>query len=127
MVATHHIGGVFYFIYIDRIESLNASHLGSIEELSQKPDNVIDVLVALNKAKALAPSQLSNNVKGEELKPLAEVAAAASIGEHSFCFIKPVCERGVHKRLVVDQGAHGKGVVHASTVFGMKVFISGRE
>lgn len=98
-----------------------------VEELAQKTDNIVNVLVTLNEPKAFAPSQVSNDIEGKELQPLTEVAALTSAGEHFLGLVEPVSERRVDERLVVDQRAHGERIVHTATVLSMEVFVSGRE
>lgn len=98
-----------------------------IEKLPQKPNDVVHVLVALDESQSFGPCQFSDNVKCEELQPLAEVAAAARIREHLIGLVQPVCEGGVHQRLVVDERAHRKGIIDASAILCVEVFVGSRE
>jgi hypothetical protein len=98
-----------------------------VEELAQESNNVIDVLVSLHKPESLAPCQLTDYIKGEELQPLTEVAALASLRKHVLCLVKPVCECRADERLVVDERAHGECVVDASAVLCVEVFVGGGE
>lgn len=98
-----------------------------VEELAQEADNVVHVLVSFDKTQSLAPCQLTDDVKGEELQPLTEVAALPSLGKHILGFVEPVCECGANERLVVDERAHGEGIVDASAVLCVKVFVGGGE
>lgn len=98
-----------------------------VEELAQELNNVINILITLDEAKTLAPCQVSDDIKGKKLQPLAEVAAPAGAGEQFLRLVEPVGQRGVDERLVVDQRAHSESVVYTSTVFGVEVLISSRK
>jgi hypothetical protein len=98
-----------------------------VEEFPQEANNVVHVLVALYKTKSLAPRQVTNDIESKELQPLTEVASFSCIREHLFCPVKPVCQSRANKRFVVDERAHRKSIVDASSVLCMEVFVGGRE
>ena len=98
-----------------------------VEELAQEANNVVHVLVSFNKTQSLTPRQLADNVEGEELQPLTEVAALASPRVHVLRLVQPVCECRADERLVVDERGHGEGAVDAAAVFGVEAFVGGAE
>jgi len=98
-----------------------------VEELAQEANDVIHVLVSFDKTQSLTPRQLADNVKGEELQPLTEVAALASPRVHVLRLVQPVCECRADERLVVDERTHGKSVVDASAVLRVEFFVGSGE
>lgn len=51
------------------------------EQLAQVRDNTLNILILLNEAMPLAISDLANDIKGIELKPLCEVTDIRPLGK----------------------------------------------
>jgi hypothetical protein len=64
-----------------------------VKELAQELNNVINILITLDKSQPFAPRKVSNDIKSKELEPLAEVTALPGVGEHVFRLVEPVGER----------------------------------
>lgn len=104
---------------------MDAYHGAVAQELGQEANDVVDVLVLLHVAQALAPRQLANDVESEELQPAVEVTHLSGRGEEDLRLVQEVVDGGINEGLVRDKGTHGKGTVDATPVLRVPVFILG--
>jgi hypothetical protein len=101
---------------------------GVTQKPLQKCDNTIYVPVLFNEPQTLAPRQVSNNIEGKVLQPLAEVATVSRFCIQLLRLIEKDTNGRAYKRFVVDKRAHSKGIIDAATVLRVVVFIdSGKE
>ena len=70
------------------------------QEIANKLDDIVEVLVVIHETDALAPGQFSDDIKSEELEPLGEVARPACITVACPCLLNEGVKRAIHERFV---------------------------
>lgn len=96
-----------------------------IEEMTEICEDVVYIRIALDEAQPFAPCHFSDYVKSKELQPLAKITASASTGVEFFSSVEPVGQGRSYEWFVVDERAHGEGMIDAPTVLCMKALVSG--
>lgn len=95
------------------------------QEVLKKRDNPINILVLFHEAQTFTPCQISDDVKGKVLEPSAKAARVPGTGIQLLGFIEKHAHCGADKWFIIDKGAHGKGIVHASAVPGVVLLVCG--
>lgn len=97
------------------------------EQASQVGHDTLDVLIILDETMPLAVGDFANDVKGVELEPAGEVAALGIFHVEVLSLLQEQLGRVVDEGLVLDQGRHGEGGVHASSELAVEVVVDGAE
>lgn len=91
----------------------------------EKGNDTINVPILLYKPETLAPRQISDNIECKILQPLAKAASPASARIQLLGLVEEYTDGGTYERFVINERAHGEGIVDAAAIFGVVVFIGG--
>jgi len=102
-------------------------HVGILDELCNRVNDALDVLVALHEAQPFRPGDFANDVKGKVLQPSGEVAGGADMCEASLRLLDELGDGRVDEGLVLDERAHGIGTGDAATEARVVGLVAGGE
>lgn len=97
------------------------------EQLAQVRNNTLNIFILLNESMSLAISDLANNIKSVELKPLRKITDISPLGKELFGLFQEQLGGVVDKGLVLNQCAHGEGRVDTSAELGVEVIVCSAE